>query len=322
MAIEATENWNERIFVRAQTAQRGFLVTGVTTETAALAAVASAFGVVEGASHPQDGRLVVPIGGLLVQQRDGPLIYNVLAAYTTNGNVITGPLGQPADIYPDFQEHAEPVEQDIHGNSITNSSRVSFASPIIDAYTSLTLIISQWESTYDIGKVIAYTQPRATLNSDSIHIPGIGILLAGQLKCRAIKLEAPFRSGRGDPVRMSYYVEARGYWETDNGPVNGFAKRVMDQGRSGFYDDANSNAARAEIVDAANRAVSEDQRLNGKGNPFDDGTTPTNFVYSTTATLRPVDLPDTIGIETTADACWLYYTVNKPMPFSALGWRF
>ncbi len=344
MPVLATERWNERFLRPGKAARRTFDVTGVLpTDPFCLVAAIDAcipLGVQPLVFHPQDPLLIIPLGGLNARNEQGTAMYRVEANYEPVGPFGPDPLTLPADITPRFTDSTELIDRDIYGNPITNSARAAFQN-VYNRATGLEIIIERWESVFDAALILQYTYPFPTLNSDTVHIARFnGDFLPGQLMIRSICCGKPLKSDAAlDPyVRMVYTLEARGFYNIVGTLVNddpnqsqgisGFCNRILDQGKQGYWKDSSGTERIGKMVmrrvlgDGSGTAativeeVSQDERLDGSGLPFDKESF---SIESTANTSSGKIVPAQVGYEVTPEGVWLYYMTYKFMPFAALG---
>lgn len=314
----ATERWSDRRLTKSAdgwTAARAWDVIAATSETDAIAA--SGIPAIN-ASHPLNGYMKVRA---LPVERIGFNMYVVRAeyGYPPDGTEWPGPgtesdpLDEPISIQWEAEEVIEPIDRDVNGAPITNSAGDAFAEPVQRSFTLVRFSIYRNEPFFDAAEALLWAN---TTNSDNWTVPGVGMLLAGQAKCRFV---TPTDSYRVDAnyVKVRYAFEAR---------KERFTTRLLDQGFRAWYKDSTDNDTRkpGEIFDAAGNRVTSPVRLNGNGTLLASASETYlvgDSLHQFETTSNPNWTPQALGesypceIETADYAVYLRYTIYEARDF-------
>jgi hypothetical protein len=320
MAIEVSENWSDQNLalagdVKTWTAQRGFIVTGISNETEATIASGSPYGTIPQVNevHPRNRFLRV---NKVTPQRISPVACHVIIAYGVGQQPSQqDPLADKPRIRWQLGSTTEPIDRDVEGNPIVNSAGDAFDPPLNTEFTTLFLTYTRNEPYFDIQKALTYSN---TVNSNSFTIRGAGIVAPGQIKCDSIQPAGEYTDD-ADFVPIVYSFEIRrGNKQDSDGSWDGFKLRVLDQGLRAYYD-INKGPARIYDPDqstAASRSpVTSDVRLDGYGGTFDDS-------YFVTDTLQQSvskgSAPTGAIVEVGDTACFLKYKRLRTISFAGL----
>lgn len=236
MAAIVTEEWSEESYQRGKSATRVFKVSGVSDTDEA----ATALGVPqENDTHPRDNRLLAQVP----EARGGQSIYVVTVRYErrdTKGPTDTeNPLDEPLKFRWVIGTESVQVDRDKDGNPILNAAGDPFDTPATADKPTLTLIVSQNESTFNLARAMATV---GRVCSDTFTIPGVGTVLPGQCRCISISPAEQYFDGyelADGYVRVEYVFEFR---EDDAGnPGWSFDHRILNQGYRGWWNDGAAN---------------------------------------------------------------------------------
>ena len=205
----------------ARTATRMFTVaTTAATDTPVTIQQAYHLGVPrKGDLYPGDGllRCEAPVDVRAI----GPRLYQVTATYKTltsgsQGGDQTNPLAQPATAAWSFSSSDEAIDEDIHGNPLTNVNGEPFDPPITRRQNDPVLTIQRNEKTFDYRRAIQYMAKGGATNSG-----GFFGASKGQARIENISSSGRrFENGIGyDPV--IYEIQFR---------QDGWKTRVLNQG--------------------------------------------------------------------------------------------
>jgi len=219
----------------------------------------------------------------------GPFDFEVKVYYSTRSTIggqegetqdpTANPLEDPWIIEWDFVTSNEPIDTDIDGKPITNSANESFDPPITTDVHDLLLRIQRNEAAFN--PLVAHSYKKAT-NSDYFwgFEPGI-------VKCVQFTGKTAVR-GQFWYWQVRYAFQMRG---------DGWLRRIRDEGYRTKTGELNADGSEKykEIKDIDGMKLSQPALLNGEGYRL------------------PQSAIDAGSI------AFLYFKLNKPLPFSALG---
>jgi hypothetical protein len=308
MAIMVTENWSEKKLYPASggwRGSRGFIVTGVTTEAAAVAAVVSfdartAFN----AQHPQSSLLYVDGQPC---DRVGFGHYHVGINYSSNpaGRHVdpANPLTEPYRYYFDWGSTTEGCDRDTYGNPIQNTAREAFSDLIPTDVLNGWMFVERNEPYYDAIQAVNFAN---AVNNADVTFFSSWLLHKGQACCRRIVPTTPITSA-AVYVTVKYAIELRRGFKLDSdGYYDGFKVRILNAGRRGFWNNTSGTAISGPIIEWLNGAaqnVGQDVRLDNVGKPMESNyeINTTVWPFHAAAVACPVALPATTVIEKSAD---------------------
>ena len=272
--IDVIESWSGKLASGdgvARTATRMFTVaTTAATDTPVTIQQAYHLGVPrKGDLYPGDGllRCEAPVDVRAI----GPRLYQVTATYKTltsgsQGGDQTNPLAQPATAAWSFSSSDEAIDEDIHGNPLTNVNGEPFDPPITRRQNDPVLTIERNEAVFDYRRAIQYMAKGGATNSGSFFGAS-----KGQARIENISSSGRrFENGIGyDPV--TYEIQFR---------QDGWKTRVLNQGflvklpgidREGVGVRAPSGHLLVLARDAKGAAVTEPILLDRDGYQLDSG---------------------------------------------------
>lgn len=309
MAVTVTERWSDRGFGRdadrGRTARRGFDVTGVSSENAAIAAD----GIPQrNELHPQAGTRQVLVRSHRARRR-GPSLYRVTVEYaepqfsSRHEEEYEDPLLKPPRLmYVDINREIE-IDSDKDGNPIVNSAREAFRNRATDYVTEFNLEVRVNEPFFD---PILANELRLSVNETPLNIEGIQI--ANALEARLMRMRPDGEHElNSDYVTVLYEWNIRPRIFAPEG-VSPHAIRVKDQGMMGAATDGASGFKLVHIYDTDeddNPAdpVTDDVPLDGAGAPLLGGL----VLGEDDQTAASLSAPDGATVENRTNAKFLWY---------------
>ena len=280
MSTNCTELWSARSLQWGQSAQRAALVVSTTTATAAINDAISTLGAGVGSSHPQDGRLYIADQSAIgASNEGGPTTWRVSFSYTRkDGSTGGGGGGSEMLDRPTRWRwlpglSAETIDKDIHGNVIGNSAGTPFEPKATREFPTLILEAYRYYSTFDMAIALRFI---GRVNSNAFNISQFGRVEPGQVRCLMLAPTQDFQEvpdGEQPPVELCHRFEIRNLAVSGEAKDPSFKLRVLDKGRSGWWDD-NGTKTRGDFSTKDTEtgdyvAVSEDVLLDGQGRPID-----------------------------------------------------
>ena len=275
MAIVVTEKWSERSLGKAAggwRGGRGFDVTGVTTEAAAIAAVVSFDGYTAfNHVHPQSAWLYVD------SQHGAEVGFNfwhVAVTYASNpaGRHAdpSSPLTEPYRYSFDWGSTTEGCDRDTYGNPIQNTAREAFSDLVPTDVLNGWLFVERNEPYYDALQAVALSN---AVNNANVTFFSSWLLYQGQACCRRIVPTTPITSA-AVYVTVKYAIELRRGFKLDSdGYWDGFKVRILNAGRRGFWNNTTSGLITSgpiiEVINGAVQNVGFDVRLDATGKPME-----------------------------------------------------
>jgi hypothetical protein len=255
-------------------------VVSTTTATAAINDAISTLGAGVGSSHPQDGRLYIADQSAIgASNEGGPTTWRVSFSYTRkDGSTGGGGGGSEMLDRPTRWRwlpglSAETIDKDIHGNVIGNSAGTPFEPKATREFPTLILEAYRYYSTFDMAIALRFI---GRVNSNAFNISQFGRVEPGQVRCLMLAPTQDFQEvadGEQPPVELCHRFEIRNKVVSGAEKDPSFQLRVLDKGRSGWWDD-NGTKTRGEFStkdpDTGDYvAVSDDVLLDGGGRPID-----------------------------------------------------
>lgn len=266
MTAIVTENWSGRRWSPGKGGQREWVVTGVASQAAAIAAVGA--DVSEDATFPQDDRL--PVAGPPDAINVGPAAYKVTQAYAflaagspppNEGD----PLARPPRVSWGRGALSDAADADADGRVILNSAGLPYSPgpPLEQAFRILTM--TRWEGRYDVALADSYD---TAVNTDNVLIPLSGTVEPGQmLLVSYLPLSDYDARSRYVQVAYTFWVGRRNRKDSD-GLWDCWKFRLRDQSFTGWYSDGGTKAT-GHFVNAKNyERVTEPVLLDGTGLPL------------------------------------------------------
>lgn len=296
MAAVVTEAWTGSQLTVAYAlsswqAIRIFQVSGVSSKDDAIEALAaSTFAVQVGTLHPDNPILVCT----QIACDDSLTLRKLTATYAVSFAQATNPLNALVRYRWKPGVRMERSDYDYYGNAKLNSAGVPFDPPSQRPRGMLFLTAIRNEPFYDVQRAVSIQN---TTNSQSITIPGAGLVYPGQMFCHS--MECVQDVFQGIPyVTVNYNFELRaGNKLPNSNEYDGFFDSQLDQGDSGWYDNGGA-PDRGLICNQASPPIDTGYTLlDGTGKPLD----PTLQILSgsdgTTAppVANPTPLPSNVA---------------------------
>lgn len=273
MPILVTERWSPpkasfgKDGIRAN---RVFDVTGVTTLTAAVAAVVSFdASTVYNAQHPLST-------WMYVDNQDPELagfnVYKVTISYSSTpaGRHIdpTNPLNEPYRYSFEWGTRTDGCDSDTFGNAIVNTAGGHFATDPPADFLDGFLTVERNEPFYNVLQALQYTN---AVNNAGVTFGIAWTLLQGQACCRRI-VPTSVITRASLFVTVKYTIELRtGLRQDSDGYWDAFKLRILDAGRRGWWSNSGTKT-NGPIVETSSSgqpvSVSEDVLFNGAGVPL------------------------------------------------------
>lgn len=179
-----------------------------------------------GSSHP--GSSIQFVREKAVSITNSPLIYRVTVTYRNAAGFTSrkepddnvNPLSRDAEISYSFADEDVPIDHDINGNAITNSSDETPDPPITKTISDLLIEVVSNESSFSPTTAMNY---KNKINSGSF----LGFS-AGLVKCDDYSAVKMFDSVYGQYWQVRKVFRVR--YATVDGVNKGWKKRILDQG--------------------------------------------------------------------------------------------
>lgn len=270
MAAIATERWSDRRMTKSidgkWTAQIGWDVVGFTAEEDAIAATA----IHEGSPHPRNPFLICTKIGMVENKFTLCKVvgnFEVTSLKQSDKN----PLLQPAKILWKWGKVSQPIDTDLRGNPILNSSRDAFKNHSPRNFSVRYLTITRYEVFYDQQMAKDFTD---TVNNAIATFEG-NQFNAGQVYCLCYAPVGEYEQGAAY-VKVSYAFEIRtpNYSNLTALQIrHPFQLRLLDQGTRGQYMDTsianNTTPQWGNFYLPSGEQVRHDVLLKGDGTPID-----------------------------------------------------
>lgn len=317
MPALVTRNWSDNQYRRGVSARITFIVTGVSDEDAAVAAVPFQ----KGSTHPRDSRLIAEEPELSGQP--GPSYYPISVQFmrTENGMVSGGgdvePIDEPPTIFWEPGTDYETIYRDVYGNPIVNGAGFPFE-PQQGPITSLFLTVERNESSFDPAVSLGYMNH---INEDSFEIDcGNGIkrgVEPGQCYCHFIGPTSPYNL-TATYLRIRYRFELRDYFPGIESPQrSAFQLLLRNQGRQGWYYDTENEVYLPGNFTSTDpeKIISDDILLDEVGNPLDSRYKVEGQAADSPYTTAPAGAD---AVESDSGAWYFIYDRIPTRPFSGL----
>lgn len=333
MAILATRDWSKSQF-GGGTASEEYLISGVDTaaDAEALGNDDTGFHLPQAnESHPRNASMCVePSSRVATAEGFGifrlPIRWSIPSGGGSEHPFDSNPLQQPATFLPGYEEVMEQADVDAFGNPIVNAAGDAFDGLPPRPFVYLTFTIRKNLASYDpfiAAKLMNTVNSREWVPKT----PGLPKFAEGTLELKRWVLTDFVTEGPLNYYPCEFFFRMT---TTQTQPPPGalpdpqFRLRLLNQGRSGWYFNAQRNRSekgKFTIESPPNsgnyQELGQDIRLQKDGRPFDL----TRGVYvenGQTPVANPTPLPDTIVELHNTFASWLQFARSFSSDFSAL----
>lgn len=214
-----------------------------------------------GSQHPSASGLFMT---KITTKATGPLIYEVTCNYSTiqassgggQDKTTEDPLKQRPKIRWTFAVNNEPIDRDIYGKAITNSSFESFDPPMMEEKNDLVMQYGRNEKSYNALQAWMY---KGAINSDNflVFTPGIA-------KCTNYEGDLIYDDKWGNYFAVNYEFQFR--FDEIDGRQTGWKRRRLDEGYRCFLGlDVDKKPIFAACVNDDDTPVSQPVLLDGYG---------------------------------------------------------
>lgn len=248
-----TENWSSSPFVRGESATRTFVGTGFTDADDFLASLAaSPWSVAVNSQYPLDSRLRATVPQ--VERLSGNGDYRASVSYIRpeQGSVTERPddlLDAPPLIQWSKGSEAVPTDVDAMGNPIVNTAYLPFDTQFTTSLNFRILKITINQSAYSVAQALAYEDH---VNADTVTIPLSGSVAPGQMLCVSIEPTAAFdEEAEIIPVAYTFHLR-KGTRVDEDGVWDAWKYRILNVGRTGWWDDSGTKRPGPFVSPAAN----------------------------------------------------------------------
>lgn len=291
--MAATEKWSERRGASQELTTAGKLVwraeivyqvTDAATEADAVAQCPLAMG----SDHDVYGSELKV--NFIDPQKSGPAGYwTVRFGFSSDAPEAGGTVNTKPRYRWSRNIASEAIDRDFNGNPIVNSVGDPPATHPTNDFRDLVLTYLQWEPVFQLRKSIQYTDAGGAVNSDQFGIfAPEGSLIVYPGECNITSWEPVGEMGIGQAVVQVAYefrfrariVVTQASGDDEGAWASAFDFRFPDTATRGWYaettgtgDDATSVQSRGEWQERTGKLATDAIRLNGKGEPIEDGIT-------------------------------------------------
>lgn len=310
MSILVTERWSPpklTFGANGIRANRIFDVTGVSTETAAIAAVV-AFDptTTYNATHPLSTLMYVDGQDTACP---GFNVWEVTIGYSSTPAGRhpdpTSPLAEPYRYSFQWGTRTDGCDSDTFGNPIINTAGEPFATDPPADFMDGFLNVERNEPFYNVFQALQFTN---AVNNSNVTFGGTYSLLQGQACCRSI-VPVSTITRASVYVTVRYTIELRpGLIRDSDGYYDAFKLRILNVGRRGWFNNSGT-PKKGPIVQTLSgqppQNVGEDVLLNASGVAFDTayviGTGGAGGAATAGFITSPTLMPTGSIVETTRD---------------------